>query len=80
MMISPPSRNSLLRVLLPLLAIMIFAGVTSAQEARNEMGTLRGVVATVAPDGQSYNIPAASLKLKRGTQVAETSANDDRRV
>ena len=75
MMISPPRRNSLLRVLLPLLAI-IFAGIASAQEARNEMGTLRGVVATAAPDGQSYNIPAASLKLKRGTQVAETTAND----
>ena len=74
MMISPPRRNSLLRVLLPLLVIMILTGVTSAQ---GEMGTASGVVATVAPDGQSYNIPGASLKLKRGTQVAETSANNE---
>lgn len=73
MMISPPRRNSLLRVLLPLLVIMIFTGVTSAHD---EMGTVGGVVATVAPDGQSYNIPGASIKLKRGTQVAETFAND----
>ena len=72
MMINP-SRNSLLRVLLPLLGIMIATNITSAQ---GELGTLRGVVATAAPDGQSYNIPAASLKLKRGTQVAETTAND----
>jgi TonB dependent receptor/Carboxypeptidase regulatory-like domain/TonB-dependent Receptor Plug Domain len=75
MMISPPRRSSLLRVLLPLLAI-IFAGIASAQEARNEMATLRGVVVTAVPDGQSYDIPAAMLKLKRGTQVAETTAND----
>ena len=74
MLISPPRRNSLARVLLPLLVIMICTGVTSAQE---EMGTVGGVVATLAPDGQSYNIPRASLKLKRGTQVAETSGNDE---
>ncbi|HEX6731744.1 MAG TPA: TonB-dependent receptor [Pyrinomonadaceae bacterium] len=74
MMISPPRRNSLLGVLLPLLVIMIFTCVTSAQ---GQMGTVAGVVATVAPDGQSYNIPGASLKLKLGTQVAETSANDE---
>lgn len=74
MMNSPARRNSLMRKLLPLLVIMIFTGVTSAQ---GEMGTVGGVVATVAPDGQSYNIPGASLKLKRGTQVAETSANDE---
>jgi outer membrane receptor for ferrienterochelin and colicin len=41
-----------------------------------ETGTLRGAVVTAAPDGQSYNIPAASLTLTRGTQVAETSANE----
>ena len=38
--------------------------------------TVRGAVATAGPDGLSYNIPGASLKLKRGMQVAETSAND----
>ena len=76
MMISSRRQNSLSRMLLLLLAIMIFTGVTSAQEARTETGTLRGVVATAAPDGQSYNIPGASLKLKHGMQFAETSAND----
>lgn len=74
MMISPLRRNSLLRVLLPLFVIMIFTGVT---RAHGEMGTVGGVVATAALEGQSYNIPGASLKLKRGTQVAETSANNE---
>ena len=76
MMISSRRQNSLSRMLLLLLAIMIFAGVTGAQEARTETATLRGVVATAAPIGQSYNIPGASLKLKQGMQFAETSAND----
>ena len=48
----------------------------NAKDAQSETGTVRGAVVTTAPDGQSYNIPGASLKLKGGTQVAETSAND----
>ena len=56
--------------------MLIFSRVGNAQDAQSETGNLRGAVATAAPDGQSYNIPGASLKLKRGTQVAETSAND----
>jgi hypothetical protein len=43
-------------------------------EGRN--GAVRGAVVTVAPDGQSYNIPGASLKLKGGVHGAETSSND----
>jgi hypothetical protein len=38
---------------------------------------MRGAVATKGPDGQSYNIPAAFLKLKRGeTQVGEAPSNE----
>ena len=47
------------------------AGVGNAQDAQSEIGNLRGAVATAAPDGQSYNIPGASLKLKRGTKSPE---------
>jgi outer membrane receptor for ferrienterochelin and colicin len=54
----------------------MFSQVGSAEEGEGETGTLRGAVVTAAPDGQSYNIPAASLTLTRGTQVAETSANE----
>jgi hypothetical protein len=64
-------------ILVSTLAILIFSDVGNAQNALNLTGTLRGAVTTTGPDGQSYNIPAASLKLKRGElQVAETSAND----
>ena len=63
-------------ILVSTLAILI-SGVGNAQNALNLTGTLRGAVTTIGPDGQSYNIPAASLKLKRGElQVAETSANE----
>ena len=62
--------------LLAFLALMIFTGVHVRRKSRLKQATLRGVVVTAAPDGQSYNIPGASLKLKQGTQVAETSAND----
>jgi len=63
-------------VLLSVLAILISSDVGNAQEVQSETGTVRGAVATKGADGQSYNIPAASLKLKRGMQVAETAAND----
>jgi hypothetical protein len=64
-------------ILVSTLAILIFSDIGNAQNALNLTGTLRGAVTTTGPDGQSYNIPAASLKLKRGElQVAETSAND----
>jgi len=63
-------------ILVSVLAVFTFGNVGNAQDAQSETGTIRGAVATKAPDGQSYNIPAASLKLKRGTQVAETSTNE----
>jgi hypothetical protein len=63
-------------MLVSVLALLIFSSLANAQNAQSETGTVRGAVATSAPDGQSYNIPGASLKLKSGTQVAETSANE----
>ena len=63
-------------ILLSVLAILIFSDVGNAQDVQKETGTGRGAVATKAPDGQPYDLPAASLKLKLGTQVAETTAND----
>ena len=64
-------------ILLSTLPILISSGVGNAQNPQGQTGTLRGAVMTIGPDGQSYNIPAASMKLKRGElQVAETSAND----
>src|SRR6185369_8361080 len=53
-----------------------FGNVGNAQDAQSETGTVRGAVVTTTADGQSYYIPASTLKLKRGTQVAETSANE----
>jgi outer membrane receptor for ferrienterochelin and colicin len=56
--------------------MLIFSSRSKAQDVQGETATVRGAVATKGPDGQSYNIPAASVKLKRGMQVAETAAND----
>ena len=72
----PRSQYILPAILVSVLAVLIFGDVGNAQDAQTPTGTVRGAVVTTAPDGQSYNIPAASLKLKRGTQVAETSANE----
>jgi Carboxypeptidase regulatory-like domain/TonB-dependent Receptor Plug Domain len=75
-MASPRTQYILPALLVSVLAILIFSSFANAQNAQSETGTVRGAVATSAPDGQSYNIPGASLKLKSGTQVAETSTND----
>jgi outer membrane receptor for ferrienterochelin and colicin len=75
-MTSPRTKYLYRAMLVSVLAILIFSSLANAQNAQSETGTVRGAVATSAPDGQSYNIPGASLKLKSGTQVAETSANE----
>src|SRR4026207_343521 len=72
----PRMQYTLPAILVSVLVVLIFGNVGNAQDAKSETGSVRGAVVTIAPDGQSYNIPAATLKLKRGTQVAETSAND----
>ena len=76
MMTRPRTQYILPAILLSVLAMLILSRVGNAQHAQSETGNLRGAVATAGPDGVSYNIPGASLKLKRGMQVAETSAND----
>ena len=76
MMTHPRTQRILPAILVSLLAMLIFNGVGNAQDAQGDTGNLRGAVATAGPDGQLYNIPGASLKLKRGAQVTETSAND----
>jgi Carboxypeptidase regulatory-like domain/TonB-dependent Receptor Plug Domain len=76
MMTCPRTHYILRAVLLSVFAILIFSDIGNAQDVQSETGTVRGAVATKGADGQSYNIPAASLKLKRGMQVAETAAND----
>src|SRR6476620_6285491 len=73
---SPRSQYILPAILIAVLAVLTFGNVGNAQDVQSETGRVRGAVATTAPDGQSYNIPAATLKLKRGTQVAETSGNE----
>jgi hypothetical protein len=63
-------------MLLSILAILIFSGLANAKDVPSATGTVRGAVATAGADGLSYNLPGASLKLKQGTQIAETSANE----
>ncbi|HEU4768649.1 MAG TPA: carboxypeptidase-like regulatory domain-containing protein, partial [Pyrinomonadaceae bacterium] len=63
-------------MLVLLLAILIFTAVGNAQNPQDETGTVRGAVVTAGPDGQSYNIPGATVRLKRNVQFAETIAND----
>lgn len=72
MMIRPRTQY----MLVILLATLIFSGDANAQEAKSAMGIVRGAVATAGPDGVSYNLPGANIKLKQATQIAETSAND----
>ena len=73
---SSRTQNILPTVVSSLLAIVIFSGVATAQDAQSATGRVRGAIATAGPDGLSYNLPGANIKLKQGTQIAETSAND----
>ncbi|HEX6650704.1 MAG TPA: TonB-dependent receptor [Pyrinomonadaceae bacterium] len=75
-MTCPRMQYILPAILLSVLVVLIFGNVGNAQDAKSETGTVRGAVLTIGPDGQSYNIPAATLKLKQATQAAETTAND----
>ena len=76
MMRPPRTQHTVPAILLSVLAILIFTSVANAQDAQSGTGSIQGTVTTSGPDGQSYNIPGASVKLKRGVQVTETSAND----
>jgi len=48
----------------------------SPEEARPLTGTVRGAIITKGPDGQSYNIPGANLKLNGTAPLLEVSSND----
>jgi hypothetical protein len=48
----------------------------NAQPAPTATGTLRGAVAATAPDGQSYNVPGASLKLETPTRTLDAVTDD----
>ena len=69
-------KKTLLSALLSLLSIAILSGIAEAQSAPTPTGALRGAVATPAPDGQSYNVPGASLKLKSETRSLDGVTDD----
>jgi hypothetical protein len=48
----------------------------SPEEARPLTGTLRGAIITKGPNGHSYNIAGANLKLNGTAQLIEVSSND----
>src|SRR5262245_30751783 len=73
---TPQIKRTLFAVLLLLLLVAIFKGIAAAQSASATTGILRGAVATAAPDGQSYNVPGASLKLKSQTQSLDAVTDD----
>src|SRR6185369_16058007 len=73
---NPRRKHGFNAVLIALITTVILSGATNAQTVQPVSGTLRGVVTTAGPDGQSYNVPAATLKLKQSVQIAETSANE----
>ncbi len=74
---TPRNNHTLVAALLSLFLIVIFSGITSAQPAPLATGTLRGAVATLAPDGQSYSVPGASLKLKASTQSLDAVSDEE---
>src|SRR6478672_5635522 len=74
---TPRQNQTFVAALLSLLSIVIFSGITHAQTVAVVSGTLRGAVATVAPDGQSYNVPGASLKLKAPAQTLDAVSDDE---
>ena len=80
MMITRTKRNMLMPVLLSLLLFVNLSGSAQAQAAHVATGILRGAVSTQGPDGQAYNLPAASLKLSGAAadaKVVSASANDE---
>ena len=60
--------GTLMPVLLSILLIVNMSGVAGAQQAQAATGALRGAVSAAGPDGQAYNIPAASLKCLRAAR------------
>lgn len=81
------SSGKLMPVLLSILLLANMVSVARAQVTQAATGTLRGdipatgtlrgAVTATAPDGQSYTIPAASLKLTGATQAAVTASSNE---
>ena len=69
-------QNALKQASLLILPIIMLSGAVQGQDVRTTTATIRGAIITKGPDGQSYNIPGANLKLKGTAHVAETSSND----
>jgi hypothetical protein len=69
-------KRTLFAALLLILAIVFLRSIAHAQTAPSATGTLRGSVSSPAPDGQSYNIPGASLKLKSPAQTLDAVTDD----
>ena len=63
--------------LLSLLVIIIIGGIANAQPAPEPTGILRGAVATLGPDGQSYSLPGTSLNLKTSTRSLDAVADEE---
>ena len=63
--------------LLSLLVIIIIGGIANAQPAPEATGILRGAVATLGPDGQSYSLPGTSLNLKTSTRSLDAVADEE---
>ena len=74
---TPTQNRKLVAALLSLLSIVIFSGVASAQPSPAMTGTLHGAVATLAPDGQSYSVPGASLKLKASAKTLDAVSDEE---
>ena len=72
----PQIKNAFLAALILLISIACFSSDAKAQTAPGNTGTLRGGVATAAPDGQSYNVPGASLKLKSDARSLDAVTDD----
>jgi porin len=66
----------LIAVLISLVSIFISSSTANAQPALITTGTLRGAVTTTAPDGLSYNVPGASLKLKTPSHTLDAVSDD----
>jgi outer membrane receptor for ferrienterochelin and colicin len=72
----PQIKKAFLAGLILLISITCLSGIAKAQSAPGNTGTLRGAVATAAPDGQSYNVPGASLKLKSDARSLNAVTDD----
>src|SRR5215831_17311933 len=69
-------KRTLLAVLFLIFAILFFRSFAHAQADTSPKGILHGAISTAAPDGQSYNVPGASLKLKSQSKSLDAVTDD----